>query len=63
MPDINALLGGIEGFEWDAGNTAKNVLGHNVSQSEAEEISPAATQTPPPVATPNSSTLSEHKGV
>ena len=24
---------------------------------------PAATQTPPPVATPNSSTLSEHKGV
>jgi hypothetical protein len=38
MLDIDALLGGIEGFEWDAGNTAKNLLGHEVSQSEAEEI-------------------------
>ena len=38
MLDIDALLGGIEGFEWDAGNTAKNVRGHDVSQSEAEEI-------------------------
>jgi len=24
--------------EWDGGNTAKNVLGHGVSQAEAEEI-------------------------
>ena len=38
MPDLNALLAGIEGFQWDAGNTDKNVLGHDVTQSEAEEI-------------------------
>jgi uncharacterized DUF497 family protein len=38
MLDIDALLGGMEGVEWDAGNTAKNVFGHDVSQSEAEEI-------------------------
>jgi uncharacterized DUF497 family protein len=38
MLDIDALLGGIEGFQWDTGNTDKNVLGHGVSQSEAEEI-------------------------
>ena len=38
MPDLVALLAGIEGFQWDAGNTDKNVLGHDVTQSEAEEI-------------------------
>lgn len=38
MLDIDALLAGIEGFEWDAGNTAKHVLGHEVNQSEAEEM-------------------------
>lgn len=36
--DVDALFGRIEGFEWDAGNTDKNVLGHDVRQSEAEEI-------------------------
>lgn len=38
MVDLEALLADVEGFEWDAGNTAKNVLGHGVSQSEAEEL-------------------------
>lgn len=38
MPDLDALLAGIEGFQWDDGNTNKNVLGHDVTQSEAEEI-------------------------
>lgn len=38
MLDIDALLGGIEGFEWDTGNTVKNMLGHDVSRAEAEEI-------------------------
>jgi uncharacterized DUF497 family protein len=38
VPDLVALLAGIEGFQWDAGNTDKNVLGHDVTQSEAEEI-------------------------
>ena len=38
MPDLDALLAGVEGFQWDAGNTNKNVLGHDVTQSEAEEI-------------------------
>jgi uncharacterized DUF497 family protein len=36
--DLAALLADVEGFEWDAGNTDKNVLGHNVTQAEAEEI-------------------------
>lgn len=38
MADIDAILAQVEGFDWDAGNTHKNVLGHNVSQAEAEEI-------------------------
>ena len=38
MVDLGALLAGVEGFDWDAGNTAKNVLGHGVSQAEAEEM-------------------------
>jgi hypothetical protein len=28
----------IEGFEWDKGNERKNIEGHGVSQSEAEQI-------------------------
>jgi hypothetical protein len=36
--DLAALLARIEGFQWDDGNTDKNVLGHDVTQSEAEEI-------------------------
>jgi hypothetical protein len=38
MLDLSALLASVEGFEWDAGNTAKNVLGHGVTQGEAEEL-------------------------
>lgn len=38
MVDLATLLADVEGFEWDAGNTAKNVLGHAVSQAEAEEL-------------------------
>ena len=38
MPDLGELLADAEGFDWDAGNTAKNVLGHGVSQAEAEEV-------------------------
>lgn len=38
MVDLEALLADVEGFEWDAGNTAKNVLGHGVAQAEAEEL-------------------------
>ena len=38
MIEPAALLADVEGFEWDAGNTDKNVLGHNVSQAEAEEM-------------------------
>jgi hypothetical protein len=38
MIDPAVLLADVEGFEWDAGNTAKNVLGHSVTQAEAEEM-------------------------
>ena len=38
MVDLAELLADVEGFEWHAGNTAKNVLGHGVSQAEAEEV-------------------------
>ena len=44
MVDLGALLAGVEGFDWDAGNTAKNVLGHGVSQAEAEEMFKEATE-------------------
>lgn|SRR6218665_1171293 len=38
MPEYDALFAAVEGFDWDAGNTTKNVVGHGVSQSEAEAI-------------------------
>lgn len=38
MVDLATLLADVQGFEWDGGNTAKNVLGHGVSQAEAEEV-------------------------
>lgn len=38
MAELPAFISTLEGFEWDGGNTAKNVLGHGVSQAEAEEI-------------------------
>ncbi len=38
MIDLAALLAEVEGFDRDAGNTARNVLGHGVTQAEAEEV-------------------------
>jgi hypothetical protein len=38
VPDITTLLAQIVGFDWDEHNSNKNVLGHNVSQAETEEI-------------------------
>ena len=38
MADRGSPFAGIEEFEWDAGNTTKNVLGHDVSKTEAESI-------------------------
>ena len=38
MAETPYFVSSLEGFEWDDGNTAKNVLGHGVSQAEAEEI-------------------------
>lgn len=38
MPEPPLILSDIEGFEWDAGNLRKNVLGHGVTPGEAEEI-------------------------
>lgn len=38
MPESSLSLSGIEGFEWDAGNLNKNVLGHGATPGEAEEI-------------------------
>lgn len=38
MPDLATLLADVEGFDWDAGNTTKNVLGHSVTRAEAEEV-------------------------
>ena len=38
MADTPAFISTLEGFEWDDGNTSKNVLGHGVSQAEAEEV-------------------------
>ena len=38
MINLASLFATLDRFEWDAGNTAKNVLGHDVSQAEAESI-------------------------
>ena len=38
MAESPAFISTLQGFEWDGGNTAKNVPGHGVSQAEAEEI-------------------------
>ena len=38
VPDLKTPLTGIVGFYWDEHNTGKNVLGHNVSPAEVDEI-------------------------
>ena len=37
MGDLEGLIAGLEGFEWDEGNSAKNWLRHEVQQAEAEQ--------------------------
>ena len=37
MGGLEDLVPGLEGFEWDAGNSDKNWLRHAVRQSEAEQ--------------------------
>lgn len=37
MGTLEDLIAGLEGFEWDAGNTDKNWLRHAVRQAEAEQ--------------------------
>ncbi len=37
MSVLGELLAGLEGFEWDAGNSDKNWRNHEVRQAEAEQ--------------------------
>ncbi|MDP1569612.1 MAG: BrnT family toxin [Vicinamibacterales bacterium] len=37
MGELDDLVAGLEGFEWDDGNSAKNWLRHEVQQAEAEQ--------------------------
>ena len=37
MGVLDELAGQLEGFEWDAGNSAKNWRRHQVAQAEAEQ--------------------------
>ena len=37
MGEFDGLVAGLEGFEWDEGNSAKNWLRHEVQQVEAEQ--------------------------
>ena len=37
MGGVDALAAGLEGFEWDDGNSSKNWLRHEVQQVEAEQ--------------------------
>ena len=38
MGVLEEFLAGLEGFEWDAGNSDKNWRSHQVRQSEAEQV-------------------------
>lgn len=37
MRILGGFIAGLEGFEWDAGNSDKSWLRHNVHQTEAEQ--------------------------
>jgi uncharacterized DUF497 family protein len=37
MGELDDVAAGLDGFEWDEGNSAKNWLRHEVQQAEAEE--------------------------
>ena len=38
MGVLDEFLAGLEGFEWDAGNSDKNWQNHEVGQAEAEQV-------------------------
>ena len=38
MGVLEEFFAGLEGFEWDAGNSAKNWQHHHVRQAEAEQV-------------------------
>ncbi|MEQ1897093.1 MAG: BrnT family toxin [Vicinamibacterales bacterium] len=38
MGILDEFLAGLEGFEWDAGNSDKNWRNHEVRQAEAEQV-------------------------
>jgi uncharacterized protein len=38
MDLLAEFIAGVEGFEWGAGNSGKNWLGHRVRQVEAEQV-------------------------
>ena len=38
MGVLDEFLAGLEGFEWDAGNSDKNWRNHQVGQAEAEQV-------------------------
>ncbi|MBI4887395.1 MAG: BrnT family toxin [Acidobacteria bacterium] len=38
MGALDEFLAGLEGFEWDAGNSDKNWRNHGVRQAEAEQV-------------------------
>src|SRR6266568_1885155 len=38
MGRLPEFFGGITGFEWDEGNSAKNWMRHGVTQAEAEQV-------------------------
>ena len=38
MSVLEEFLAGLEGFEWDAGNSDKNWRSHRVRQAEAEQV-------------------------
>lgn len=37
MGELDDVMAGLDGFEWDEGNSAKNWLRHEVQQAEAEQ--------------------------
>jgi uncharacterized DUF497 family protein len=37
MSEFDDIVAGLDGFEWDEGNSAKNWLRHEVEQAEAEQ--------------------------
>ncbi len=38
MAELAGIIGTVEGFEWDAGNSDKNWKRHQVTQAECEQV-------------------------